>query len=149
MVGASELRHLGEDESKTTSYIQTSSIMYIYNHIYIYTIIYGFPISCLVNVAASRLFGDQTRMSAWVPDALREVRLWSHSTPGCPWILLAGIGLLLACCCWCLGFLSGALAFSLRCRRCVGHSLHLLVAAWSPVPVLDLRGRLAEYRRDS
>ena len=111
--------------------------------------IYGFPISCLVNVAASRLFGDQTRMSAWVPDALREVRLWSHSTPGCPWILLAGIGLLLACCCWCLGFLSGALAFSLRCRRCVGHSLQLLVAAWSPVPVLDLRGRLAEYRRDS
>ena len=102
-------------------------------------------ISCLVNVAASRLFGDQTRMSAWVPDALREVRLWSHSTPGCPWILLAGIGLLLACCCWCLGFLSGALAFSLRCRRCVGHSLQLLVVARAvagPAPTTDLTPEL-------
>ena len=107
--------------------------------------LYGFPISCLVNVAASRLFGDQTRMSAWVPDALREVRLWSHSTPGCPWILLAGIGLLLACCCWCLGFLSGALAFSLRCRRCVGHSLQLLVVARAvagPAPTTDLTPEL-------
>ena len=112
--------------------------------IYIYYI-YGFPISCLVNVAASRLFGDQTRMSAWVPDALREVRLWSHSTPGCLWILLAGIGLLLACCCWCLGFLSGALAFSLRCRRCVGHSLQLLVVARAvagPAPTTDLTPEL-------
>ena len=52
--------------------------MFIYTYVCIYIYIYlciWVPISCFGECCGLKTFGDQTRMSAWVPDALREVRL--------------------------------------------------------------------------
>lgn len=106
------------------------------------------PLSLAWRTCWSSLLGS-SRMSAWIPDTLREVRLWSsHSDSNCPWFLLVTLGVCIGCFCWCAGLFAGALIFSAQCRRCLGQSIRILVATWYPVAPLDLRGRLAEYRRD-
>lgn len=116
---------------------------YIYLHVYSYEALSLWNVSCWSNL------GFKSRMSAWVPDVLREVRLWSSSAPGCPWVLILGAGLVLGASCFCCGFFWASLVFSQRCRRFLSQLLHLILVTWQPVPTLDLRGRLAEYRRDS
>lgn len=83
---------------------------------------------------------------SWVPDVLRETR-YLFGTASCPWGVI-GLSLCAASigCFW-LGFLLGAVLFSQRCRAFGFSVLQLAASCVLPNPQVDLRGRLAEYRR--
>ncbi len=84
----------------------------------------------------------------WVPELLREFRVWFAPT-GCPWGAI-GLALVLVWCCGlCLGVVVAASCLSYQCRRLLlalskTFLVHLHPATSGPV---DLRGRLAEYQR--
>lgn len=96
------------------------------------------------------LLGFKLRMSwaYFLPDLLREVRVWSLPSSSCPW---GAVGLvvvlvwLIGCCC---GATFAALALSVQCRRILHLGLRL-AAQWSAGPAESsaLSSWLQEYNR--
>lgn len=85
----------------------------------------------------------------WVPELLRELRWWSSSGSSCPWGALGLVLVISASCCFCLGAICGAIAFSAGCRRTALSVLRVVITEFLPQrhPQLDFRGRLAEHRQ--